>query len=379
MKAAIIYDRFLNSDGTNYVVGGIETYLLNLAKLCVENDMQTFIWQSGSHNFKTVLKNITVLGVPVQQMRASRRINKLVSTAIKNVDLKNDLVIFGADRYARPIGSNRCISIQHGIAIDLPMYHHEHRGRLQNLLGDRIYQAIRRQRALKEYLQCPNRVCVDYNYLNWYRTFLYSEPRGREWVIPNFTRIASRTELTDRHKDNKTIRILFARRFIKYRGTRLMAEAVNNILQNHSNVNVTFAGEGPDEAWLRAAFNNDARINFTKYHPDDAIKFHLQYDIAVVPSLGSEGTSLAVAEAMGAHCAVVATAVGGITNMIINGYNGMLCMPNVSDLRQCIETLIDDKKKMAEISARGYETAKEAFSLEKWRKAWTTVINQVLA
>jgi len=96
-----------------------------------------------------------------------------------------------------------------------------------------------------------------------------------------------------------------------------------------------------------------------------------------VPSLASEGTSLSVAEAMATGCPVVATAVGGITNMIINGYNGILTMPNSSSIQDGIESLIQNSETRQSIGIRAYETAKAAFSIEQWKKSWKEVLLQV--
>ena len=379
MKAAIIYDTFLDPEGEKRAVGGIETYLYHLAQLCSKKNIAPTIWQAATRDFRTTLDEITIVGVatpPGKKLRAS-----FVQSAIRSLDLKRDLVIFGADRLATPIETERCVSIQHGISFDLPMCYHDSyrtRGRLNRAVGDRLFQVIRRQRALRDYLRCPNRVCVDYNFLNWYRTFLHAASSGRDWVIPNFTRLASQDAVAGRVKSQSPLRILFARRFYEYRGTRIMALAVKGIHQKHPDVQFTFAGGGPDEGWLNDFFQGDPRVQITRYHHDEVMNVHLAHDIAVVPSLGTEGTSLSVAEAMGCGCAVVATAVGGITNMILDGYNGLLCMPKADQLQERLEELIDNQQRRLRIAAKGYETAREAFSLERWEEAWSRVIDEVI-
>ena len=92
--------------------------------------------------------------------------------------------------------------------------------------------------------------------------------------------------------------------------------------------------------WLRQEFLNDLRVEFTMYHPKYAVSIHRRHDIAVVPSLASEGTTFAVAEAMAAGCSVIATHVGGVTNMIVHNYNGLLVSPDAAALVAGLETLI---------------------------------------
>lgn len=377
MKIAIVYTRFMNPDGKGRSIGGIETYLFNLGQVCAKYHHEPIIYQASTCDFRVQVGPINVVGVPVTKLTARKMKNQLVQAAIAGIDLRNDLLIFGSDRYAMKIGSNRCISIQHGIEWDLPAKYGHSNSILRRMLGDRLFQVLRRRRAIHAYLQCPNRVCVDYNFLNWFKTYLNNELSGRNWVILNATNIASYDAVAARTKSHKPLRILFARRFHRYRGTRIMAEAAKELLKKYGDVQFTFAGEGPDNTWLKELFRDENRIRFIKYQADQSLDVHLQHDIAVVPSLASEGSSLSVAEAMGSGCAVVATAVGGITNMIIHGYNGLFCLPTACDLQKQLEILINDDKRRFYIGSRAYETAKEALSFDKWEKSWSQVINEV--
>ena len=65
--------------------------------------------------------------------------------------------------------------------------------------------------------------------------------------------------------------------------------------------------------------------------------------------------------------------------MILDGYNGLLCGPQADHLQERIEELINDKQRRLRIAAKGYETAREAFSLERWEEAWSRVIDEVSA
>lgn len=97
-------------------------------------------------------------------------------------------------------------------------------------------------------------------------------------------------------------------------------------------------------------------------------------DIAVVPTIGSEGTSLSLLEAMAAHCAVICTNVGGMTNIVIDQYNGLMIKPTEADLVYAIEDLIINVEKRNKLADRGYETVKQAFSHEVWSNRWKKVL-----
>jgi glycosyltransferase involved in cell wall biosynthesis len=221
--------------------------------------------------------------------------------------------------------------------------------------------------GIKSFENCYNRVCVDYNFLNWYRAIKSTEPKGKIWVIPNFTSsIASLEQMINREQP-----------FESYRGVYIIAEVAKEILRRYDQARFTFAGEGPEEGWLRNQFADESRVEFIKYLPSKALDIHLVHDIAVIPSIASEGTPFSVAEAMGAGCAVVATAIGGIANMIINGYNGVLVMPEAQALLTGITSVLDNPALRMELGRRAHETAKRAFSLDTWKEKWREVLEEV--
>jgi glycosyltransferase involved in cell wall biosynthesis len=111
--------------------------------------------------------------------------------------------------------------------------------------------------------------------------------------------------------------------------------------------------------------------------PDDALRIHEAFHIAVVPSLASEGTSLALVEAMAAGCAVIATNVGGMTNVVLDGYNGRLVDPDIESLTDALVGLVRDQDGRSKLAERAAETAREAFSLDRWKCRWSEVLDHV--
>ncbi|MEB2309924.1 MAG: glycosyltransferase family 4 protein [Candidatus Brocadiaceae bacterium] len=387
MKVAFIYPRLFDHDGEEQLIGGIETYLLHLAALCLKMGWDPVLFQFANKPFKRTINALEVIGVPVAGFNKSHifapftfkyKKVELFTAAKKKLDGKKDIFVFGADWFSIKTKNPRCISIQHGISWDLPTRYITKRELFESGWGARLGKWFFIHSAIKDFENCPNRVCVDYNFLNWYRTTLGVETKGKIWVIPNFaSSTASLEQITAKRRTTDNVRILFARRFTPYRGIRIMTESAKEILQRYDEVCFTFAGEGPEEAWLKAQFVGEKRVVFTKYLPHEVLDVHLVHDIAAVPSIASEGTSLSVAEAMGAGCAVVATAVGGITNMIINGYNGILVMPDVVSLTDGLELLIKNVELRMQIMKRAYETAKEAFGLGIWEERWQKVLLEV--
>jgi glycosyltransferase involved in cell wall biosynthesis len=378
MKVAILYNKLFDHNGQNQTVGGIQTYVLNLARLCQENNMETTIFQFSNLPFEIEANGLKIRGIHVCHLPLKRRNLALYRAVEKQMDLNENILVFGADHVSVPTKNPRHIAIQHGISWDLPMHYMTSRKIATYGWAAQILK-WREIRMYKRYFEnCLNTVCVDYNFLNWYRTTQTAEIKGHNVsVIPNFALTAPIEMVKGRYYSNKNIRVLFARRFVEMRGTRIVGEVAKYLLDKYSQVGFTFAGEGPEEGRLREMFGSESRVSIIKYLPEESIQIHLQHDIAVVPSIASEGTSLSVLEAMATGCPVVATATGGVTNIIIHGYNGILVMPDTSSLIDGLEMLIQNSELRENIGLKGYDTANVAFSLSRWKKAWLDVLTRV--
>lgn len=149
-------------------------------------------------------------------------------------------------------------------------------------------------------------------------------------------------------------------------------------MDEYKNVAVTVAGNGPDEEWMKQRLNRYENVLFTHYESQESLEMHKDKHIAVIPTVGSEGTSLSLLEAMSAQCAAVCTNVGGMTNIVLNGYNGLMVNSgNVNQLYKAIKKLIDDPSLRETIAKNGYETVKQSFSYERWTEEWKKVLSEM--
>jgi glycosyltransferase involved in cell wall biosynthesis len=64
--------------------------------------------------------------------------------------------------------------------------------------------------------------------------------------------------------------------------------------------------------------------------------------------------------------------------MIINGYNGILTMPTFESLTDGIVILLDHPELRLSIGNRAYDTAKNAFSLDRWKDSWEKILLEVI-
>jgi glycosyltransferase involved in cell wall biosynthesis len=83
--------------------------------------------------------------------------------------------------------------------------------------------------------------------------------------------------------------------------------------------------------------------------------------ITVFPSR-YENFPVSLLEALAAGCPTVATAVGGIKEIIVNEYNGLLAEPSAESIADKVLALIDNPEKMQLLSKNAIKDCTERFS-----------------
>ncbi|MFZ5652159.1 MAG: glycosyltransferase family 4 protein [Bacillota bacterium] len=103
-------------------------------------------------------------------------------------------------------------------------------------------------------------------------------------------------------------------------------------------------------------------------------------DVFVLTSL-SEGLPLALLEAMGSGCPVVATRVGGVPEVVSDGVSGLLLEPgDVPGIARSIEMLICNREKSRQMGTEGKKMLAESFTAGKMASAiervYTDLVNR---
>ena len=365
MKVYIVNRDYYDFDSHSIKIGGIQTYITDLSQICKELFDEVTIFVKDEDERTASINGCNLIGYNIEEGKGwTSRLAKYV----KKNTTSDDLIIYYTDT-ALPntyIGINSIV-IQHGICWDIPRESSHSLLRMVMAKGVEAYRLLKRIQAVKTI------VCVDYNFPNWYRTQI-DRPHEHMYVIPNYTRIPQVVE-----KPQNVINIIFARRLCWYRGTKLFVSAIKPILSEFNNITVTIAGEGPDEQWMKDELSVYSNVCFTKFKTGDSQIMHADKHIAIIPTVGSEGTSLSLLEAMSSKCAVVCSDVGGMTNIVLNGFNGLIVPAGSSEaLTHAIKKLIIDHTLREDLAQNGYETVWKSFSYERWKGEWIDVLNSVL-
>ena len=194
-------------------------------------------------------------------------------------------------------------------------------------------------------------------------------------VIPNPVPSVNESE---RWKLNtiKIPSILFVGRFDLHKAGDLMLDAFRLIALQNKEVELVFVG--PD----RGVNLNGESIGFNHYLerfiPEATIKKRIQFlghcDSQTITKLRTsslvtvfpsryENFPVSLLEALAAGCPTVATAVGGIKEIIVDNYNGLLAEPDSAEsIAEKVLELIDNPEKMQLLSKNAIKDCTERFS-----------------
>jgi glycosyltransferase involved in cell wall biosynthesis len=162
--------------------------------------------------------------------------------------------------------------------------------------------------------------------------------------------VAPRTTASD------ALRVGFIGTLAHVKGAHVLLEAIR--LLPELNIRVLIYGKEADSAdyalALRQLAHGDRRVEFLGTFPNDQIGLILaQMDVLVVPSVWVENTPLVVYSAQAVGCPIVASDVGGVSEVVTHEDNGLLFPPgNPHQLALSLARLAGDRALLAQLSRR---------------------------
>jgi L-malate glycosyltransferase len=126
-------------------------------------------------------------------------------------------------------------------------------------------------------------------------------------------------------------------------------------------------GDGPDRSvaeWLAKRHNLQDRVHFLGKQNNVSELLPLA-DLMLMPS-ELESFGLASLEAMACRVPAIATRVGGVPELIEDGYNGRLCeVGNVEQMAQAALELLENPSRLEEMAAAARSTARSKYCASK--------------
>ncbi len=168
------------------------------------------------------------------------------------------------------------------------------------------------------------------------------------------------------------------------KGHPTLLEAWPAVLDAVPNAHLLVVGEGSQRALLEAQaaalglLGDQPSVTFTGRR-DDVPAVTAALDVAVLPSY-REAQGLSILEAMALSRPVVASAVGGIPEMIEHGRTGLLVPPRDPDvLAASIVRLLTDHPYADTLARAGHDLVHERFCLELMVRAVETIYDEAIA
>ena len=360
-------------------LGGVQTYVQYLAQLGLKLDFDVIVYLVSVKNEPE--KEFVYQGYKIKTIYKKYLFKDCYQSCFdfisKNIASERDKIVIARDIFYIKSKEKNSITIQHGISYDIPR---EYIGGIwgKNKFLQTMYKWLRSYRSLNLLYWSKNIVCVDYNFYNWFKTLGTIEDGCSMHVIPNFVSDVLTSDEANKkigRQDKKIKKIVFARRFEYQRGPILFSKVIKRLLEEREDIDVTLSGTGNILEQSKSILKGYNNVHFTTYKAEERIDFHKRYDIAVVPTIWSEGTSLSLLEAMAAACFPVASYVGGMSNIILDGFNGKSFNPKEEDLYEALNDVLDmPEDKFSQVQLNAYNSVVSAFSREKWEEKWTKVL-----
>jgi starch synthase len=164
--------------------------------------------------------------------------------------------------------------------------------------------------------------------------------------------------------------IFTAGRFVKEKGFHLLLQVLPLVLEEYPAIDLLIAGEGEEAEFLTttvAALGLAGRVRFLGPLPNrEVIHWMMESELFVLPSI-VESLGIVCLEAMAAGKAVVATKVGGVPEVVVDGVTGILVPPeDPRALAGAIVTLLKNPEQRERMGEAGRQRVIRDFTWARY-------------
>ena len=349
----IFQHQSFDANGDKCFNGGAERYVKDLADIMQGMGKITYLIQKGNDKlWQRKVGNLNVIGLPTND-------NESYIAAIKMFKKYQFVIYSGCLEWGPKIHPN--VMISHGITWDVPN---------NDILTEKILGILQ---------DVDQFVSVDTNTISWLRTTFAKTLNDKDMnFIPNYVDTGM-YKPNPRPNDGK-IRIVFPRRASPERGYWLMSAALPPIMEKYPTVDFDFVGFAHGDKIINdikgLVSKFPGRVNHYVVEPDEMVQVYQNADISLIPTLYSEGTSLSCLEAQACGNIVISTNIGGLPNLIFDGFNGFLINPSAHELMVTLDKVIAYKELRDEVSKNAVSVAQK-FDKNIWIERWKNIISKM--
>lgn len=389
---AMVTDAFLSRG--QWVGGGAERHLWHLARLAASHGVLVTVYQASEDPFDSEHDGIRVIGIPVS---AHTIWSKAAGRAV--ADGATHLYFQYVDRLPlRPL-SLPTSATSHGIFWDHPYdasmaawYPH---GRIDRMVLP-PWRILQRHLVMTNIARCTAVLSTDSSF---YHVVQSQAPqlRNRVHVVFNFSDLdnvaspaASNSDraatvlapLYQARSDERLV-VLLPRNLSLVRGGGWLPQIVEGVTEaTGGRCQFALCGEAVPtqgrasryDAALASALavlppQVRACLSLLGGVPHELMNLAYELsDMVLIPTYSHESTSLAAIEAMARSRPVVATNVGGLSDVVVDGWTGLLVPPRVNAIVAAIVHLADDAVLRERLGHQGAIEARNLFTLQRWQE-----------
>lgn len=214
-------------------------------------------------------------------------------------------------------------------------------------------------------------------------THLFKESEEKVVYIPNGIDLEKFINLTARHKNSQKKSILYVGRLEKYKGVHYLMKAFLGVLKKYPFSELNIVGSG-SYALNFVSLAKDLKISRSTHFLGSVqeatlLQLYASSDIFAILS-EYEAFCISLVEAMASGLPAIASRVGGIPEIIQDGYNGFLIdyPPDHHDLTGIMIRLIEQEDLAFQVGANARKTVLTSFSWDETIKHLLELYAKVL-
>jgi glycosyltransferase involved in cell wall biosynthesis len=172
--------------------------------------------------------------------------------------------------------------------------------------------------------------------------------------------------------------VSFVGRLVPAKNVNALLDAWDQILD--TGATLLILGDGPQRARLEALCRDRRLTDSVLFvgNVENVVQYLQCSDVYVLPSL-TEGLPIALLEAMACSLPVVASAVGGVPQVVEDGVNGFLVPPgNVRDFQDKLKGLLRDGELRHQMGNQARRTVVSRYSLAKICERYLALYKELL-
>ena len=385
MKFNIVAHSFIGKSTGYYntkkdcLMGGGEVYLYDFAKFLINEGHDITVIQAGDKNEEIIFDGIKVRRFrPLMRLKGAKGIIERYGFFNlgwkRHLDKDVDRIHLHDFLHGFPFGNQNITSTCHGITWDNPYFVKWDKQGIQL----RLYRLFIRKIA-KYSIKHSKKIIANDSFL---LRFVQSEiPQYRDKINVIFNYV--NTEIfkpENKPKDipgiKKSSKIIFYPRNFGYgRGAVNSVNAMKIVAKKHPEAVLVMVGEGPEKEYCINFVKKNKltdNVNFIGHvdHFKDMPGLFAASTIAIIPSVSTEGTSLSCLEAMATKKPVIVTNVGGLIDIVIDEFNGLICKPNPESMAMQINKYLDNPELMDKMAKVGHDWVVKRHNYKLWCKKY---------